>query len=114
MMRCVSCGRRFEGREETIITLSDSTRRRFCPSCFIEDDPDGTAWWSGGPPYEDIVRLDEDDFKKVVSEKRDAFDLGRLHELEETHHERPDLLDWLEEQLDARADVLDQVQQEPE
>jgi hypothetical protein len=113
-MRCARCDERFDPREETIMHEQDDVLQRFHPSCYIEheqEDPGGSARWSGGPPYDDIVLLGEEDFKKLVSEKVESFNLDHLLELEAENRDRDPVKDWLEQQVEERNDLLDQVEQ---
>jgi hypothetical protein len=114
MMRCAACDERFDPREETIMHEQDDVLRRFHPGCYIEyeqETPGGHARWSGGPPYEDIIVLNKDDFKNVVSEKVEEFNLERLLELEQGNRDRSSVTEWLQEQIEERNDLLDQVEQ---
>ncbi len=92
----------------------DDTLRRFHPQCFVEFDeenPGGETRWSGGPPYEDIVLLGDEDFRELVAEKVNEFNLERLLELEEANRGRDDVVEWLEERLEERNERLNDVEQ---
>ncbi|MDY6777765.1 MAG: hypothetical protein SVU32_03805 [Candidatus Nanohaloarchaea archaeon] len=113
-MRCAHCDERFDPREETIMHELDDVLRRFHPSCYIEFEQEhggGEAQWSGGPPYDDIVLLGAEDFKNLVSDKTDTFNLERLLDLEEQHRDREEVKDWLQEQIEERHDLLNEVEQ---
>lgn len=113
-MRCASCDERFNPREETIMHEKDDILRRFHPTCYIhfeQDNPGGNARWSGGPPYEDIILLGEEDFKNVVSKKVEEFNLEKLLELEENGRDRSELRQWIEQKIDERDQLLNQVEQ---
>lgn len=113
-MRCAKCDERFEPREETIMHEHDDTLRRFHPECFIEfeeeEDTGGEARWSGGPPYEDLSMLGLDDLKKVVSNDR-TFNLEKMVELEEDGRDREKVKKFLEDEIEERHELLDEVEQ---
>lgn len=114
-MRCARCDERFDPREETVMHEHDDVLRRFHPGCYVEyvdeGNPRGTARWSGGPPYQDIVLLGQDDLEDLLEERGDHLNLERLQELEEANRDREEVKQMIDEHIGDRDDVLDGVEQ---